>query len=78
MSMYFLDETDDWPEYKVVRDRINQLDREFLELQKQLQKAETDLPAEPDDGKLEAGIDLLKQRLQEIAVQLNESLRMYR
>lgn len=78
MSMYFLDETDDWPEYRVIRDEINRLDKEFLELQKQLQQAETKLFAGPEDDSLRAEIDLLRKRLQETEAKLNESLSMYR
>jgi len=78
MSMYFLDETDDWPEYKVIRDEINRLDREFIELQKQLQEAETELCCNPEDDALKARIDTLRKSLQETEAKLNESLRMYR
>lgn len=78
MSMYFLDETDDWPEYKIVRDEINQLDRELLELQQQLQEAESGLQSQPENDDVKAGIRVLKKKLQETEEKLNESLRMYR
>lgn len=78
MSMYFLDETDDWPEYKIVRDEINQLDRELLELQQQLQEAESGLQSQPENDDVKAGIRVLKKKLQETEKKLNESLRMYR
>jgi hypothetical protein len=78
MSMYFLDETDDWPEYKIVRDEINQLDIELLELQRQLQEAESGLQSQPENDDVKAGIRVLKKKLQETEEKLNESLRMYR
>ncbi len=59
MSMYFLDETDDWPEYKVIRDEINQLDRTLIELQKQLQDAETELRSAPENDEVKSRIGVL-------------------
>lgn len=78
MSMYFLDETDDWPEYKVIRDEINQLDRTLIELQKQLQDAETELRSAPENDEVKSRIGVLKKQLQETREKLDESLSMYR
>ena len=33
MSMYFFDETDDWPEYQTIREEIHRLEKEHLEVQ---------------------------------------------
>ena len=42
MSMYFYDDTDDWPEYKIIKDEINRLEVTRREFRKELQKAETE------------------------------------
>lgn len=78
MSMYFLDETDDWPEYQTVRDEIQRLDKEYLELTKELQKAEAALGSNATDGDLKAKIAELKKKLKDIENKLDGSLSMYR
>jgi hypothetical protein len=37
MSMYFYDDTDDWPEYKIIKDEIQRLEMAHLEVSKELQ-----------------------------------------
>lgn len=78
MSMYFLDETDDWPEYQTIRDEIQQLDRKLIELQKELQQAEAALESDPQNRDLKAEVDALKQQVKAIKHKLDESLSMYR
>jgi hypothetical protein len=34
MSMYFYDETDDWPEYKIAKDIILRMEKEHLKIRK--------------------------------------------
>jgi hypothetical protein len=36
MSMYFYDDTDDWPEYKIIKDEIQRLEMAHLEVSKEL------------------------------------------
>ena len=36
MSMYFYNETDDWPEYTAVRDNIQQMETVHAEIRKTL------------------------------------------
>ncbi len=78
MSMNFLDETDDWPEYQTVRDEIHRLEKEHLELQKALNIAESACQAAPADGDLRAKVGRLREELKEIEKKLDESLSMYR
>ena len=47
MSMNFLDETDDWPEYQIVKDDIRRLDIAHLQLSKELIYIETALQSDP-------------------------------
>ena len=78
MSMYFLDETDDWPEYEIVKAEIQRLDQEHLELHKALREAECALQSDPANQDLKAGVDALREKLKETAKKLDESLSMYR
>ncbi len=78
MSMNFLDETDDWPEYQTVRDEIHRLEMEHSELQKALNTAESACRAAPADGDLRAEAGRLREELKEIEKKLDESLSMYR
>jgi hypothetical protein len=78
MSMYFVDDTDDWPEYQTIRDEIHRLDKEHLELRKELAEAESAVKCDPANQDLKAKIDGLNQKLQEIERKLDESLSMYR
>jgi hypothetical protein len=76
--MYFYDDTDDWPEYKVIRDEIKRLEMAHLESSKELQEAESALVSNPANVDARAKIDALKKTLKEIENRLNESLSMYR
>ena len=78
MSMYFYDDTDDWPEYKIIRDEIHRLEMAHLEVSKELQEAESAFISNPANENAKATIDGLKKKLQEIENILNESLSMYR
>ena len=78
MSMYFYDDTDDWPEYKIIRDEIHRLEMAHLEVSKELQEAESAFISNPANENAKATIDGLKKKLKEIERILNESLSMYR
>ena len=78
MSMYFYDETDDWPEYKVVRDQIQQLEQEHLSCRKSLAAAERVLESDTGDADAGARVATLKKRLETIEKKLDASLGMYR
>ncbi len=78
MSMYFLDDTDDWPEYKIIKNEIHRIEREHLEFSKELQEAESALRFDIVNEELKAKVDRLKKKLKGIEKRLNESLNMYR
>ena len=78
MSMYFLDETDDWPEYKIVRDEIHRLEKAHLDFNKKLQEAEVAFRYDPANEDVKVRIDGYKLKLKEIEKKLDESLSMYR
>ena len=78
MSMYFYDDTDDWPEYKIIKDDIHRMEMAQLEFRKELQEAESAAISDPADKDLTAKIEALKIRLKEIEKRLNESSSMYR
>ena len=78
MSMYFYDDTDDWPEYKIIKDEIHRLEMAHLEISEELQNAESDLISNPAKKNAKAKIDGLKNKLKDIEKKLNESLSMYR
>ena len=78
MSMYFYDDTDDWPEYKIIKDDIHRLEMAQLEFRKKLQEAESAAISDPTDKDLRTRVDGLKMKLEEIEKRLNESLNMYR
>jgi ATPase subunit of ABC transporter with duplicated ATPase domains len=78
MSMYFLDETDDWPEYQTVRDEVYRLEREHLELSRELEELESGRAADFSADDLAARIHGLRARLKDVQKQLDESLSMYR
>ena len=78
MSMNFLDETDDWPEYKLIRDEIHRLEDEYLELLKALNVAESACQMAPADDDLRFKVNQLKERLKETEKKLDESISMYR
>ena len=78
MSMYFYDDTDDWPEYKIIKDEIHRLETAHLEISKELQEAESAFISNPANEDVKTKIDGLKKELKEIEKKLNESLSMYR
>jgi hypothetical protein len=78
MSMYFYDDTDDWPEYKIIKDDIHSLERAHVEFGKKLQEVKSAFISDPANEDLKAEADGLEKKLQEIEKRLNESLSMYR
>jgi predicted nuclease with TOPRIM domain len=78
MSMYFLDDTEDWPEYKIIKNDIYRLEKEYFEFIKELQKAESALKFDTMNAELNAKVYQLRKKLKEIEKRLNESLNMYR
>jgi hypothetical protein len=78
MSMYFYDDTDDWPEYQIIKDEIHRLGMARLELRKELEEAEAALVSDPGDERKKGKIEGLEKRLKEIEKLLDESTSMYR
>jgi hypothetical protein len=78
MSMYFFDETDDWPEYQTIREEIHRLEKENLEVRKELEEAESAFISDPAGKDLKAKVDGIKKKLKTIERKLDESLSMYR
>lgn len=78
MSMYFYDETDDWPEYQIIKDDIHRLDKEYLKIRKELQEVESVFGSDPSDAVLKAKVHRLKKKMKEIEKKLDESLNLYR
>ena len=78
MSMYFYDETDDWPEYKIIKDDIRRLEMAYLETQKELLETESAFGSNPLNKDLKAEVDELRKKLKKIEKKLEESLSLYR
>jgi chromosome segregation ATPase len=78
MSMNFLDETDDWPEYQTIKDEIHRLEKEHLELRKELNAAESAYATDSANDDLRAKASRLRERLKDIEKKLDQSLSMYR
>ena len=78
MSMYFLDETDDWPEYEIIKAEIQHLDKQHLDLRKELEEVATSLQSDTANQDLKAKSCTIKKKLEEIERKLDESLSMYR
>jgi DNA-binding transcriptional regulator GbsR (MarR family) len=76
--MYFYDETDDWPEYKIVKDEIHRLEMADQEIRKKLRQTESASLADPSSENLKAKVEELKKELKVIEKKLNDSLSMYR
>ncbi len=74
MSMNFLDETDDWPEYGIVRDEIQRLEQEYRELRRALEAVELS----PETVHSGADVEAIKTRLEAVRGMLDASLSMYR
>jgi hypothetical protein len=78
MSMYFYDETDDWPEYAIAKDAIHRLEKGYLESRKLLQETESALRSDPANENLKTRMDELKIKVKEIEKQLTGSTGLYR
>jgi chromosome segregation ATPase len=78
MSMYFYDETDDWPEYQIIKEDIHRLEKEHAEIRKELQEAEAAFGSHPEDKDLKTKVDGLKKTLKEIENRLEKSSSLYR
>ena len=78
MSMYFYDDIDDWPEYKIIKDEIHRLETARLELRAELQEAKSAFKSDPENEIVRAEVAGLETKLKEIEKRLNESLSMYR
>jgi len=78
MSMYFYDDTDDWPEYRIIKDDIRRLETAHVEFHKKLQEAKSAFVSDPANQDLKAQVDGLEKKLKEIEKRLDESLSMYR
>jgi hypothetical protein len=78
MSMYFYDETDDWPEYAIAKDDIHRLENEYLESRKLLQAAESAYKSDPANDNLKTRVDELKIKVKDIEKQLTGSMGLYR
>ena len=78
MSMYFYDETDDWPEYQIIKDDIRRLEKEHNQIRRELQKAESSFAFHPENKGLKAKLDGLKNKLKEVEDRLENSSNLYR
>ena len=78
MSMYFYDDTDDWPEYKIIKDEIHRLETARFELGEELREVKSAFRSDPANKNLHAKVAGLKTKLKEVEKRLNESLSMYR
>lgn len=63
MSMWFYDDAGEMAEYQSVKQRINALEREYLELKDVLRDARQALAATPGDAYQQARIKYLEKRL---------------
>jgi hypothetical protein len=63
MSMYFYDDTDDWPEYKIIKDEIHRLEMAHSEFRKKLQEVSSALVSDPEKGDVKAQVDRRKKKL---------------
>ena len=78
MSMYFYDETDDWPEYQIIKDDIHRLEKEQLEIRKELHKIESSFASHPENRGLKAKLDALKNKLKKVEDRLEKSSNLFR
>lgn len=78
MSMYFLDDTDDWPEYHTVRDEIRRLESSRAQIVEALRQT-GDYPAPGcADGHSNERVIQLEDALRNVDEKLHESMSMYR
>ena len=78
MSMYFYDEADDWPEYQIIKDDIHRMEKEHLEIRKELYKIESSSASHPENKDLKTRLDVLKNKLKEVENRLEKSSNLYR
>ena len=78
MSMFFYEDTDDWPEYQSVKDDIRRLEIAQLDCYREIQAIESVLKSAPNDQALQAGFIRLKQKLKTVQQKLDEASSMYR
>lgn len=78
MSMYFLDETDDWPEYQTVRDEIHRLEMKRAHVLKVLGEVKSSLDSVNPNHDLQTELEALEADLREIEKKLDETLNLYR
>jgi hypothetical protein len=78
MSMNFLDETDDWPEYQTIRDEIQRLEEEYLLLSRELEAATSGRPSDAAVNDRQAKVSDLRARLLTVQRKLDASLSLYR
>ena len=78
MSMYFYDETDDWPEYAIIKQDIQRLENEYLESRKLLQEAESAFRSDSANENLKTKVDELKGKMKDIETRLTGAMGLYR
>mgnify|MGYP000386240253 CR=1 FL=1 len=78
MSMNFLDETDDWPEYQTIRDEIRRLETEYNELSREVQAIQSTPVPDAEAKALPKRVDSLQSKLKEVRKKLDASLSLYR
>jgi hypothetical protein len=78
MSMYFYDETDDWPEYQIIKDDIHRLEKEQLEIRNELHKIESSFASHPENEDLKAKLDALKNKLKKVENRFEKSSNLFR
>ena len=78
MSMYFYDEADDWPEYQIIKDDIHRMEKEHLEIRKELYEIESSSASHPENKDLKIRLDVLKNKLKEVENRLEKSSNLYR
>jgi septal ring factor EnvC (AmiA/AmiB activator) len=76
--MYFYDETDDWPEYQILKDDIRRLEKEHNQIRRELQKTKSSFASHPENKCLIAKLDDLKNKLKEVEERLEKSFNLYR
>ncbi|MBC8432848.1 hypothetical protein [Desulfobacula sp.] len=78
MSMNFLEDTDDWPEYDIIKADIRRLETQHVESRKKLLAAESAFRSDPESQELKTRVNGLKKKMKEIEKRLEGALSMYR
>jgi predicted nuclease with TOPRIM domain len=78
MSMNFLDETDDWPEYQTIREEIHRLEMEYNELNRELQAIQSISLSDVSAEEMAQKVESMKTKLKEVQRKLDASLSLYR